>query len=87
MRLLFWLGRLFLRFTDWEAELLRRWFPPKNQMRLGVWMTNLGVALSLLVFSVSEPPLIFEMSALALVFGGVGTVVTARLAEKSDSAA
>lgn len=47
-------------------------------------MTDLGLILCLAVVRTKEPPLIFEMSALALFFGGIGVVVTAVLAKKHE---
>lgn len=77
--------RAMLRFTDAEAELIARWFDARNQMRLGVWMTNLGLGACGYVVRTSEPPLIYEMSALALLFGGIGVVVTAKLAQNDPN--
>ena len=72
-----------MRFIDAQADWIRRVFTPVNQTRLGVVMTDLGIVLAVAWWFVarSEPPLIYEMSAFALVFGGVGVVVTAVLAE------
>ena len=74
-------------FLDVQGEWIRRVFTPEQQIRLGVVMTDLGVGLCLAVFWTDEPPLIFEMSALALLFGGIGVVVTAVLAKDAAEAA
>lgn len=52
-------------------------------MRLGSGMTDLGIVLAVAWPGIarSEPPLVYEMSAIALIFGGIGVVVTAKLAE------
>lgn len=78
----------FLRFLDVQGEWIRRVFSPQNQIRLGVVMTDLGVLLSLIwpLVARGEPPLIYEMSALALVFGGIGVIVTAVLAKDAEDA-
>lgn len=47
-------------------------------------MTILGVALVPYGLLSSEPFVIYEMSALALVIGGMGILVTAVLAVKED---
>lgn len=73
-----------LKFLDVQGEWIREHFTPVNQIRLGVVMTDLGLVLCLAVFWTDEPPIIFEMSALALLFGGVGTVVTAVLAKTTE---
>lgn len=74
------------RVLDVQSDWIRRVFDPCAQMRLGVVMTDLGLLLAVVwpVVARSEPPLIYEMSALALIFGGVGVVVTAKLAEDED---
>jgi hypothetical protein len=69
---------------DIQGEWIRRIFDPQGQIRLGVVMTDLGLILCFSVVKTSEPPLIFEMSALALLFGGIGVVVTAVLAKVTE---
>lgn len=71
------------KVLDSQSDWIRRVFDPLAQMRLGVVMTDLGFLLAIIwpVIARSEPPLIYEMSAGALIFGGVGVVVTAKLAE------
>jgi hypothetical protein len=65
------------RIVDAQANWLRHTFGPTNQLRLGVLMVWLGLAyLCWWVFS-GEPFGIYSMSAIALVFGGLGVVVTA----------
>ena len=78
-----------MRWIDWQADLIRRVFTPINQTRLGVVMLDLGIifAVGWPVIAPSEPPLIYEMSALALIFGGIGVIVTGVLAEDTGEAA
>jgi hypothetical protein len=76
--------RAILWLLDHEGDLILAAFGPQNQIRLGVIMTNMGIVFCLLVVKTDEPPLIFEMSALALLFGGIGVVVTAVLAKVTD---
>ncbi len=68
---------------DVQSDWIRKVFDPCNQMRLGVIMTDLGMILAIAwpIIARSEPPIVYEMSAIALVFGGIGVVVTAKLAE------
>jgi hypothetical protein len=72
-----------LRFIDAQADWIRRTFTPINQTRLGVVMTDLGITLAVAwpLIARSEPPIVYEMSAAALIFAGIGVVVTAVDAE------
>lgn len=63
---------------------MRRNFEPQNQIRFGVVLMWIGVLLHVAVFFTSEPPLIAQMSAFAILVGGFGFVVTAVLAKKSE---
>ena len=78
-----------LWMIDRQADWIRRVFTPEQQTRLGVVMIDLGLVLAFgwPIFAKQEPPLIYEMSAAALVFGGIGVVVTAVLAEDTGDAA
>jgi hypothetical protein len=57
---------------------------PAWQLRTGVALTLGGFALIPYVFFAGEPPVIYLMSAVALVLGGLSVVVTAVLAVHSD---
>lgn len=57
---------------------------PVRQLRTGVVLTIVGLGLIPYVFFSDEPPLIYLMSAVALVLGGLGVVVTAVLAVHQD---
>lgn len=71
-------------FLDVQADWIRKHFTNKVQMRMGAAMTDLGGILCFLWWLFpEEPPLIYEMSALALLFGGLGFVITAKLAEET----
>lgn len=59
------------------------WTPPW-QVRTGVVLTLGGVVLIPYVFLSGEPPVIYLMSAGALILGGLGVVVTAVLAVRED---
>lgn len=73
-----------MNLLDRQGAWIRKHFGTQNQVRLGVIMTDLGALLTFGVFVVSEPPLIYIMSALALLFAGIGTVVTAVLAQVEE---
>lgn len=68
------------KYVDIHADWLRRVFTPQRQMRMGVLMIWLAIPLCFFVFWTDEPPLVYEMSALALLVGGLGFVITAVLA-------
>lgn len=70
--------------VDWLALKIAESFTPVWQMRLGVVMVLAGLVLVLGGFVTSEPPLIYQMSAWALVIGGLGFLVTALLALRED---
>lgn len=67
-----------------QADWIRRTFTPQRQMRMGVLMIWLAIPLCFFVFWTEEPPLVFEMSALALLVGGLGFVITAVLAAETS---
>lgn len=73
-----------LRFLDWQGQLIRRFFTPQNQVRLGALMFDVGLVMHVIDPLVDEPPLIYQMSAGALTFGGIGVVVTAVLAKVTE---
>lgn len=76
--------RWLVRALDAQGDWLCERFPPKNQVRLGVVMVDLGLVLCGAVFLTNEPPLIFEMSAMAILFSGITTVVAAVLAQHEE---
>lgn len=69
---------------DRQGEWVRRHFDPQNQIRMGMLLIWVGVLLHIAVLFTSEPPLIAQMSAFAILVGGFGFVVTAVLAKKED---
>lgn len=69
---------------DRQGEWVRRHFEPQNQIRLGMILIWIGVVMHIAVAFSSEPPLIAQMSAFAILVGGFGFVVTAVLAKTSE---
>lgn len=67
----------FWRPIDAIAEWLRHTFGVQAQLRLGVLMTIGGLLYVAYAPLTDEPVNIYLMSALALVFAGIGVVVTA----------
>lgn len=65
------------RPIDAVADFLRHRIGVQAQLRLGVLMTILGGLYLCYTPFAHEPPLIYTMSALALLFAGVGVVVSA----------
>ena len=61
------------RLADW----LRHSFGVQAQLRMGVVMFLIGLGYLLYWPWAAEPPAIFTMSALALLFAGIGVVVSA----------
>lgn len=72
------------RPIDWLGHKLAVGWTPKLQVRTGTVLTIAGVALMPYGFVAGEPFLVYEMSAVALVLGGLGVLVTAVLAVKED---
>lgn len=66
-----------LAWLDGFAEWLRHRLGVQNQLRMGVLMVMGSVPLLLWGFFTDEPFLVYQMSAAALLFGGIGVVVTA----------
>lgn len=66
-----------LRFIDWLGDLVASRCTPKVQRRIGVVMCLLSLPLFAIGFFVNEPFLVYQMSAGALLFGGLSTVVAA----------
>lgn len=62
---------------DWLADWLRHTFGVKAQLRMGVLMVLGAVPLIVYGFFTDEQFLIYQMSAFALLFAGIGVVVTA----------
>ena len=65
--------RMIDRLGDWVAS----YCTPKVQRRIGVMMCLLSLPLFVFGFFVDEPFLVYQMSAGALLFGGLSTVVAA----------
>lgn len=77
----------FWRPIDWVGKQIHTHWTALQQIRTGVLMTLAGLALAVYGIRTSEPFLVYEMSAFALVFAGMGVVITAVLAlETSDTA-
>lgn len=64
-----WLDKL----GDWVAKHCH----PRQQRRIGVVMCITSLPLFIYGFFVDEPFVIYQMSAAALLFGGLSTVVAA----------
>lgn len=62
---------------DVTSDWLRHSFGPKAQLRMGVIMVLMGIAGTIYLPWSGEPPIIYIMSALALIFAGIGVVVSA----------
>lgn len=78
------MGNLW-RPVDRGAEWLRHEFGVQAQLRMGVLMVWCSLPLMAWGFLSSEPFLIYQMSAAALLFAGIGVVVTAEtLSEVAD---
>lgn len=75
---------LLLRAVDWQADLIRRLFTPKWQMRAGVAMLDLSILFAAYAPLSGEKPGVYWMSQLALMFGGIIMVTGAALAEKEE---
>ena len=65
------------RLVDGMADWLRNSLGVQAQLRMGVLMVLGSVPLVVYGAWTSEPFLVYEMSAAALLFGGIGVVVTA----------
>ncbi len=61
------------RIGDWVADRC----DPRMQRRIGVVMCLLALPLFVIGFFVTEPFLVYQMSAAALLFSGLSTVVAA----------
>lgn len=70
--------------VDWLGYKLAKWWTPQLQVRTGTVLTILGVLLLVYTPLSGEPPLIYFMSALALIIGGLSVLVTAVLAVAED---
>ena len=74
------------RTIDWMADKVASGCTPKMQRRIGVVMCLLSLPLFLVGFFVNEPFLVYQMSAMALLFGGLSTVVAAVPSEEQTKA-
>lgn len=68
-----WLLGLLDRQADWVHEHAT----PQNQRRLGVLSIWVGVLFGLYAPFTNEPLLVYVMSVLAIVVGGIGVIVAA----------
>lgn len=62
---------------DWLADWLRHQFGVQAQLRMGVLMVLIGLLYFVYFPFADEPPAVFTMSAFALIFAGIGVVVSA----------
>jgi hypothetical protein len=72
------------RPLDWLGYRAATWWTPQLQVRTGTLCTLAGIALVPFVLVSGEPPLIYLMSAGALVLSGMSILVTAVLALHED---
>lgn len=73
------------RLIDRVGEWLRHTFGVQAQLRMGVMMVLGSLPLIVYGFWTDEPFLVYQMSAAALLFAGIGVVVTAEtLQEVAD---
>lgn len=73
---------MILTFIDAIGKYIQKHASVKNQVRLGVVMSLIALPLFVWGFFVDEPFLVYQMSALALFFTGLSTVVAAVPSEK-----
>lgn len=66
-----------IRFIDRLGDWVASYCTPRVQRRIGVLMCLLSLPLFVFGFFVNEPFLVYQMSAGALLFGGLSTVVAA----------
>jgi hypothetical protein len=66
-----------LRVIDWLADKVATCCTPQMQRRIGVIMCLLSLPLFVFGFFVDEPFVVYQMSAAALLFAGLSTVVAA----------
>lgn len=74
--------RSMWKFIDAIGGYIQRRASVKNQVRLGVIMSLASLPLVVIGFFRSEPFIIYQMSAAALLFTGLSTVVAAVPSEK-----
>ena len=74
-----------IRVIDWLGDQTARYCTPKVQRRIGVVMCLLSLPLFVGGFFVNEPFLVYQMSAGALLFGGLSTVVAAVPSEEKPA--
>ena len=66
-----------VRWIDWIGDWVAAYCTPLVQRRIGVVMCLISLPLFVFGFFVDEPFLVYQMSAGALLFGGLSTVVAA----------
>ncbi|MEO5841969.1 MAG: hypothetical protein ABIQ73_05855 [Acidimicrobiales bacterium] len=66
-----------LRIIDWLGDLVADRCTPQVQRRIGVIMCLISLPLFVAGFFVNEPFLVYQMSAGALLFAGLSTIVAA----------
>lgn len=78
------LNERFWRPVDLAGRAFVEWWKPVRQLRTGVLAIAGGIVIAAVGPMVDEPPLVYQMSAMALILGGAGIAVTAVLALKQD---
>jgi hypothetical protein len=73
-----------IRFLDWLGDLVAVRCTPRVQRRIGVIMCLLSLPLFAVGFVVDEPFVVYQMSAGALLFAGLSTVVAAVPSTETD---
>lgn len=73
---------MILKFIDWVAAKVAKHGSAKNQQRLGVVMCLMSLPLFVVGFFVSEPFLVYQMSAAALFFTGLDATISSLPSEK-----
>lgn len=65
------------KFFDWQVKWMKVWLSEKRMERLSIFMLDLGILFIIYTPFSPEPPMIFVMSALSLIFGGSLAVIEA----------
>lgn len=66
-----------MRFLDWQVEKSNQWMTPKRTSYLAIIMLDISVLTFFYAPFSGEPPVIYLMSALALMFAAILAIVEA----------